>query len=97
MYRTIGEGLGSLSASTSKLHKLWKDSWTPENTGAKYPRLVEDGYNNRRDAKPWIMNASYVRMKDLQMIDGYDPETPSGRGNGYPQTIVHSIGVNITF
>lgn len=129
VYRTIGEGLGSLSASTSKLHKLWKDSWTPENTGAKYPRLVEDGYNNRRDAKPWIMNASYVRMKDLQigyslplnmvkaagierariyysgqnlftisdMIDGYDPETPSGRGNGYPQTIVHSIGVNITF
>ena len=31
------------------------------------------------------------------MIDGFDPEMPSGRGNGYPQTVVNSLGVNITF
>jgi TonB-linked SusC/RagA family outer membrane protein len=30
-------------------------------------------------------------------LDGWDPEAPSGRGNYYPQTQVHSFGMNITF
>lgn len=31
------------------------------------------------------------------MIPGFDPEAPSGRGNGFPQTAINSIGVNVTF
>ncbi len=30
------------------------------------------------------------------MIKGWDPESPSGRGNGFPQTIVNSVGLNLT-
>lgn len=30
-------------------------------------------------------------------LDGWDPEAPSGRGNYYPQTKVHSFGMNLTF
>lgn len=31
------------------------------------------------------------------MLKGWDPEAPSGRGNGFPQTMVNSIGLNVTF
>jgi TonB-linked SusC/RagA family outer membrane protein len=129
VYRYVSEGLGSLSASTSKLNTLWRDSWTPENTGAKYPRVSEYGVSNTQYCDFWLQNASYLRMKDLQvgytfpksilnkigisklriyysgqnlftitgMLKGWDPEGPSGRGNGYPQTKINSIGVNLTF
>lgn len=129
VYRYISDGLGGLSASTSKLNSLWHDSWTTTNTGAKYPRVTEYGINNTQYCDFWLQNASYVRMKDLQigytfpksilskigisrlriyysgqnlftitkMLKGWDPEGPSGRGNGYPQTKVNSFGVNLTF
>jgi hypothetical protein len=31
------------------------------------------------------------------MIKGFDPESPSGRGNGFPPTAVNSFGLNVTF
>lgn len=128
-YPNLPEGLGSLSASTSKLNTLWRDSWTPNNTGAKYPRVTEYGVSNTQYCDFWLQNASYLRMKDLQvgytfpksllsvlgvskmrvyysgqnlftitgMLKGWDPESPSGRGNGFPQTMINSIGVNLTF
>ena len=30
-------------------------------------------------------------------LKGWDPEAPAGRGNYYPQTQVHSFGLNVTF
>lgn len=30
-------------------------------------------------------------------LKGWDPEAPAGRGNYYPQTQVHSFGLNLTF
>ena len=29
-------------------------------------------------------------------LKGWDPEAPAGRGNFYPQTQVHSFGLNVT-
>lgn len=111
------------------MNTLWRDSWTPNNTGAKYPRVTEYGVSNTQYCDFWLQNASYLRMKDLQvgytfpksllsvlgvskmrvyysgqnlftitgMLKGWDPESPSGRGNGFPQTMINSIGVNLTF
>lgn len=126
----IKEARGGLSDSTSKPHELWYDSWSPENPGGKYPRLSSDGYGYGGDQTSlWVQNASYLRMKDLQigynvprhilnnlgisrlrvyysgqnlltftgMLSGFDPEAPSGRGNGFPQTLVNSFGLNLTF
>ncbi|MDF9830132.1 TonB-linked SusC/RagA family outer membrane protein [Parabacteroides sp. PF5-6] len=126
----VSEGRGGLSASTSKPHNLWLDSWTPDNTNAKYPRLATSNADiNTEHSDIWVMNASYLRMKDLQigytfpkslldkigiqrlriyysgqnlftltgMLDGWDPEAPAGRGNAYPQTVVNSFGLNLTF
>ena len=131
-YRQISEGLGGLSASTSKPNSLWLDSWTTENTDAKYPRLATESEDiNTEYSDIWVSNASYLRMKELQigytipqkildkigisrvrvyysgqnlftltgMLDGWDPEADAtlGRGNAFPQTIVNSWGINITF
>ncbi len=48
--------------------KHWVDSWTPENTGAKYPRAYEP-YNDlsfmNYDSDFWLFNASYIRLRQL--------------------------------
>lgn len=31
------------------------------------------------------------------MLKGWDPEAPAGRGNAFPQTVVNSVGLNLTF
>ncbi len=132
VHRYMADALGGLGNSDTKLNTIWRDSYILKGEGAKYPNLGIPGQNysgNGGQNSFWLQNASYVRMKDLQlgynvprsalakvgitacriyysgqnlftisgMIDGFDPEMPSGRGNGYPQTIVNSLGVNITF
>lgn len=43
------------------------DSWTPNNTDAAFPRLYA-GYNqNLLPSSFWVMNASYIRLKNLQV------------------------------
>lgn len=130
--RYMGDALGGLGNADTKLNKIWADSYTLKGEGAKYPNLGIPGasyYGNGGQNSFWLQNASYVRMKDLQvgytiprkacekigmancriyysgqniftissMIKGFDPEMPSGRGNGYPLNLVNSIGVNVTF
>lgn len=132
VHRYMADALGGLGNSDTKLNTLWRDSYILKGEGAKYPNLGIPGQNysgNGGQNSFWLQNASYVRLKDLQlgysiprsvlskvgitacriyysgqnlftisgMIDGFDPEMPSGRGNGYPQTVVNSLGVNITF
>ena len=132
VHRYMADALGGLGNSDTKLNIIWRDSYIVKGEGAKYPNLGIPGQNysgNGGQNSFWLQNASYVRMKDLQlgynvprsvlnkigitacriyysgqnlftisgMIKGFDPEMPSGRGNGYPQTVVNSLGVNITF
>lgn len=126
------EAVGSIDGDAAKPASLWLDSWTPENPGAKYPRVTTTLYgvsmpNTCSDF--WMQDATYVRLKNLQIgytfpkqwltklgisklrlyysgqniltftgfLKGWDPEAPAGRGNYYPQTKVHSFGVNVTF
>lgn len=126
------EAIGAINGDASKPASLWLDSWTTENTGAKYPRVTETSNgvsmpNTFSDF--WQQDATYLRLKNLQIgytfprsilskvgisklrlyysgqniltftgfLEGWDPEAPSGRGNYYPQTKVHSFGMNLTF
>ena len=49
--------------------KTWQlDSWTPENTDGKYPRLTaERTHNNYENSSFWVYNAAYARLKNLQI------------------------------
>ena len=48
------------------------DRWTPVNTNASYPRLTmgSENTNNATKSDFWIQDASYLRVKNVQM--GYD-------------------------
>ena len=126
------EAVGSIDGNAAKPAKLWLDSWTEDNKGAKYPRVTTTLYgvsmpNTCSDF--WMQDATYLRLKNLQVgytfpkawtsklgisklrvyysgqniltftgfLKGWDPEAPAGRGNYYPQTQVHSFGLNLTF
>ena len=109
------------------------DAWTPQNTGASFPRLWSGFTQNdpsRVTSSFWVRDADYLRLKNLQV--GYtlptkytskiglarariyysgqnlftatsfykwvDPEAPRGdSGYAYPQVMVNSIGLNVTF
>ncbi len=45
------------------------DSWTPENPGARLPRLTtSNGYpQNFQTSSFWVQDASYLRLKNLQL------------------------------
>ena len=48
------------------------DFWTPQNTGAKYPRLAENGSasnnnNYRTGSDMYLFNSAYVRLKNVQV------------------------------
>lgn len=46
---------------------VFKDSWTPENTGAKYPRLYSGiKQNNTQSSSFWLYNATYVKLRNLE-------------------------------
>lgn len=49
--------------------KTWQlDAWTPENTDAAYPRLIaERTHNNFERSSYWVYDASYIRLKNLQL------------------------------
>lgn len=43
------------------------DRWTPENTDASYPRLTFNYPNNEQVSSYWLLNAAYLRLKNLQI------------------------------
>ena len=58
-----------------------ENSWTPENTNAKYPRLTtSSGGNNILISDFWMVNGEYLRLKNLitfSCINEYGPPFPS--------------------
>ena len=52
------------------------DYWTPQNTGAKYPRITNvPTANNIQQSSFWLKDASYLRLKNLQL--GYNLSKPA--------------------
>jgi hypothetical protein len=43
------------------------DHWTPQNTGAPYPRLWINYQNNEQNSDYWIVNSSYMRVKNMEL------------------------------
>lgn len=44
------------------------DYWTPQNKGAKYPRMYPGGAtNNKYTSTYWLQDATYIRLKNLQL------------------------------
>lgn len=51
----------------AKVREWHKDRWTPENRDASYPRLTLTRNHNRRFSSFWVQDASYLRVKNVQV------------------------------
>ena len=47
--------------------KVHEDHWTPENTGAYYPRADWNGSRNTQTQTRYLQNAAYCRLKNLTL------------------------------
>ena len=65
------EGYGTtmfLDGSSNYYSYLSDGSWSPENTGAKYPRAYVGGNsNNNRASSIWMKNGNYLRLKNIEL------------------------------
>ncbi len=59
------------SAMPQEIHL---DRWTPDNTDASYPRLVYMRTHNTRLSSKWIEDASYLRLKNVQIGYTFSPK-----------------------
>lgn len=58
------------------------DYWTPENTGAFYPRLDDRSYNKQTQSK-YLLNAAYLRLKNIRL------------GYSLPKNIINKLGIGL--
>lgn len=68
------QGQGSATGYQPVIYDFQTDVWTPDNTGARYPRLRStpgyNGNNNYGNSDFWLVNTGYIRLKTLSI--GYD-------------------------
>ena len=56
----------TFTGSGNSPNYLVEDSWTPENTNARYPRLTTVGNgNNAWQSTWWLINGEFLRLKNL--------------------------------
>lgn len=60
------------------------DTWSPDNRGAKFPRLTSgsNGGFNQEQSTFWLYSCDYIRLKNIQL------------GYRIPSKILKNIGVN---
>ncbi len=61
-----GHSIGSFYEGGS-MPEIGKDYWTPENRDAQFPRLAFNNSNNQQNSSFWVKDASYLRLKNLQL------------------------------
>ena len=65
-----GRILGSLYDKNGQPTSIWLDRWTPDNPDASFPRVWNSNSQNDPSLTPssfWVRNASYLRLKNVQV------------------------------
>lgn len=58
---------GEWNGDNAHPNSIWLDTWTPENTNGKMPRIAYNkNSNNFAWSDFWLQDGSYVRLKNLQ-------------------------------
>lgn len=62
-------GIHAFQAFGAYPQEVHRDHWTPENTGAWYPRLtyLDTRNTTMRQSDYWLQNAAYLRVKNVQL------------------------------
>ena len=79
----------------SLMSHQFTDRWTPETAAtAKWPRATIDGVkNNYRDSELWVKDASYLRLKNIEI--GYNFRLPFMPKIGMEKMRVFMTGYNL--
>lgn len=85
-YRALNQEVtGFFDGDDSHPATVWLNAWTPENKNAKMPRIAysntSPSISSQVMSSFWIQNASYVRLKNLQI------------GYTLPKNVVSQIGI----
>lgn len=59
----------------------WLDRWTPDTPGNKYPRLTTDGVRNNIHSTFYMEDASYLRLKNIELGYTFDRKIIPALGN----------------
>ncbi len=70
---------------------LLKNSWTPQNTNAKYPKIDKNDLYSHALSSYYISNGSYTRLRNLQL--GYN--VPSSMSRRLPFSRIYVQGENL--
>lgn len=62
-----GEAAVPFFLGTGPAYKHNLDRWTPDNPNASEPRVLLDGSQNRRGSTFWLKDASYLRLKNVEI------------------------------
>lgn len=86
VYRLINQEVtGYFNGDDSHPASAWLDAWTPDNKNAKMPRVAysttSPSISSNVMSTFWIQNASYLRMKNLQL------------GYTLPKSFLKSVGI----
>lgn len=66
-YRPNPESIAPLLVTWKQALGIHRDYWTPENTDALFPRPFVGASHNYLSSDKWVMNAQYVRLKNIQI------------------------------
>jgi len=74
-FQGVGQADGYISGAARHAYisegslpqEIHLDRWTPDNTGASYPRLTYQQSHNQRLSTYWLEDASYLRLKNVQV------------------------------
>jgi hypothetical protein len=84
VYNAARQGLENMNSGNNQLASV-ANRWTTSNTGATIPRAINgDPNGNNRYSDRWIENASYLRLKNVQL--GYT--FPSSKVSSYTKTFM---------
>lgn len=94
LYETFRVPLGD-TYDRSLLQYQFDNRWTPETAAtAELPRASLDGSkNNYRDSDLWIKDASYLRLKNIEI--GYNFQLPFMRKIGMEKMRLFMTGYNL--
>ncbi len=62
-----GEAAVPFFLGSSGAYKQNLDRWTPDNPNASEPRVLIDAGNNQRGSSFWLKDASYLRLKNVEL------------------------------
>ena len=79
----------------SLLH-LVENSWRPDNTDARYPRLAAStNANNAWASSWWIIDGSYLRVKNVQLSYSLPEKLLNGKSGGIDGIRLYVAGTNL--